>query len=192
MAKKRPLRLRDCQNLPKRPMSATLGWKIAENASKAANLRMAGHPVQTHTSTFEREPRIETIARRSERETSPMQGAHRENSLTERHVDRLLGIPTLWTNSKRDRATIAALRADADEPVTGEARREECLEFIGLIGDSHAHEWLREYDDEESIARERERVAGLLAENARKRSEQRQREGKARSRGSEPTRHFRK
>ena len=84
-----------------------------------------------------------------------------------------MGIPTLWTNSKHDRATIAALRAEADEPDTGEARREECLEFVGLIGDSHAHEWLLEYDDKESIARDRERVTGLLAENARKRADQR-------------------
>ncbi len=74
---------------------------------------------------------------------------------------------------EHDRATIAALRAEADKPDTSEARREECLEFIGLIGDSHAHEWLLDDDDEESIAKERERVAGLLAENARTRAEQR-------------------
>ena len=74
---------------------------------------------------------------------------------------------------EHDRATIAALRAEADKPDESEARREECLEFIGLIGDSYAHEWLLEYDDEESIARERELSARAAEDLARKRADQR-------------------
>ena len=100
VAEKRSLRLRQRQNPPKNPCPRYWVEKRRKTRGRWQSARRRAILRRLNVGIIGREPRIKTVARRFERETSPMQGAHRENSLTKPHVKRMFGVPVLWKSTQ--------------------------------------------------------------------------------------------